>query len=188
MPLLSSCLDYCQTFINFGQICHFYKIVICQDAPFCHLICIWPNSWTLYFFRNLTFSPKFAIFWQSPLVKFPLFVTSFEFLANLWWILAQSPIFLICQFRELANCQYCLVAVDVTAAMLVVKNKSICLLWEPNFIFMLIIREKLYCIDPQHCRLVSWLQTKNASFVVSFKIFVRPLINANSPISKNSFS
>ena len=80
------------------------------------------------------------------------------------------------------------VAFDVTAAMLVVKNKSICLLFEPNSIFMLIIREKLYCIDPQHCRLVSWLQTKNASFVVSFKIFVRPLMNPNSPISKNSFS
>jgi len=29
MPLLSSCLNFC-------QICHFYKIVICQDAPFCH--------------------------------------------------------------------------------------------------------------------------------------------------------
>ena len=36
MPLLSSCLHFCQTFINFCQICHFYKIVICQDAPFCH--------------------------------------------------------------------------------------------------------------------------------------------------------
>ena len=56
MPLLSSCLDFCQTFINFYQICHFYKIVICQDAPFCHLISIWPNSWTLHFCRNLPFS------------------------------------------------------------------------------------------------------------------------------------
>ena len=36
MPLLSSCLHFCQTFINFCQIYHFYKIVICQDAPFCH--------------------------------------------------------------------------------------------------------------------------------------------------------
>ena len=36
MPLLSSCLHFCQTLINFCQICHFYKIVICQDAPFCH--------------------------------------------------------------------------------------------------------------------------------------------------------
>ena len=56
MPLLSSCLDFCQTFIKFYQICHFYKIVICQDAPFCHLISIWPNSWTLHFCRNLPFS------------------------------------------------------------------------------------------------------------------------------------
>ena len=70
-----------------------------------------------------------------------------------------TTIFSICQFREIANCQYCLFALDVAAAMLVVKNKSICLLWEKNSIFMLIIREKLYCIDPQHCRLVSWLQT-----------------------------
>ena len=70
--------------------------------------------------------------------------------------------------------------------MLVVKNKSI---WEPNSIFMLIIREKLDYIDPQRCRLVSWLQTKNASFVVSFKIFARPLMNPNSPILQNmSFS
>ena len=54
---------------------------------------------------------------------------------------------------------------------------------------MLIIREKLYCIDPQHCRLVSWLQTKNDYFVVSFKIFATPLMNPNSPISQNlSFS
>ena len=37
---------------------------------------------------------------------------------------------------------------------------------------MLIIREKLYCIDPQHYR-----QTKNDYFVVSFKIFARPLMN-----------
>ena len=32
---------------------------------------------------------------------------------------------------------------DVTAAMLVVKNKSIFLLWELNSIFMLICREKI---------------------------------------------
>ena len=36
MPLLSSCLHFWQTFINFCQICHFYKIVICQEAPFYH--------------------------------------------------------------------------------------------------------------------------------------------------------
>ena len=55
MPLLSSCL-------NFWQICHFYEIVICQDIPFCHLICIWPNPWTVHFCRDLPFSPKFAMF------------------------------------------------------------------------------------------------------------------------------
>ena len=36
MPLLSSCLHFCQTFINFCQICHLDKIVISQDAPFGH--------------------------------------------------------------------------------------------------------------------------------------------------------
>ena len=43
MPPLSYCLHLCQTLINFCQICHFHKIVVCQDALFCHLICIWPN-------------------------------------------------------------------------------------------------------------------------------------------------
>ena len=59
------------------------------------------------------------------------------------------------------NSRYCWFARDVTAAMLVVKNKSISLLWELNSIFMEILWEKLYCIDPQHGRLVTWLQTKN---------------------------
>ena len=36
----------------------------------------------------------------------------------------------------------CWFARDVTAAMLVVKNKSISLLWEQNSIFMQILREK----------------------------------------------
>ena len=40
------------------------------------------------------------------------------------------------------------------AAMLVVKNKSICLLWELLF---------SCCIDLQHGRLIKWLQTKNMS-------------------------
>ena len=47
---------------KFCQICHFYKIAICQDAPFCHLICIWPNPWILHFCRDLPFPPKFAMF------------------------------------------------------------------------------------------------------------------------------
>ena len=94
-------------------------------------------------------------------------------------ILAQFPIFSICQFREIANSQYCWFALDVAAAMLVVKNKSISLLWEPDSIFILILGEKLYCIDPQHGRLVLWLQTKNASFVVSFNSFATPLMNPN---------
>ena len=57
---------------------------------------------------------------------------------------------------------HCWFAGDVTAAMLVVKNKSISLLWELNSIFMQMLREKkFYRIDPQHGRLVTWLQTKN---------------------------
>ena len=49
---------------------------------------------------------------------------------------------------------YCWFVRDVTAAMLVVKNKNTSLLREVNSIFMLILREKFYCIDPQHGRLV----------------------------------
>ena len=41
--------------------------------------------------------------------------------------------------RQEGNCWF---ARDVTAAMLVVKNKSISLLWEQNSIFMQILREK----------------------------------------------
>ena len=49
---------------------------------------------------------------------------------------------------------YCWFARDVTAAMLLmVKNKSIPLVWEQNSTFMYIIQEKIYCVDPQHGRL-----------------------------------
>ena len=54
------------------------------------------NFWhTRHFCRNLPFSPKFAILllWSQS-VKIPLFVTSVEVLPNLWWILAQFPVFL----------------------------------------------------------------------------------------------
>ena len=47
-------------------------------------------------------------------------------------------------------------------------------------IFVLVLREKFCCIDPQHGSLVTWLQTKKASFVVSFKIFARSLIGGES--------
>ena len=57
---------------------------------------------------------------------------------------------------------YCWFARDVTAAMLVVNNKSVSLRWELNSIFMQILRQKLYCFDHQHGRLVTWLQTKNS--------------------------
>ena len=52
-------------------------------------------------------------------------------------------------------------ASDVTAAMLVVKNKRVSLRWEMNSIFMQILQKKFFCIDHQHGRLVTWLQTKN---------------------------
>ena len=58
------------------------------------------------------------------------------------------PHFLSLPIREIANCQYCSFALEVMAAMLVVKNKSICLLWELNSIFPLILREQFDCIDP----------------------------------------
>ena len=43
---------------------------------------------------------------------------------------------------------YCWFARDVTAAMLVVKNKNISLLWELNSIFRLILREKILLFWP----------------------------------------
>ena len=44
--------------------------------------------------------------------------------------------------------------------MLVVKNKSIYLLWELN-------EKKFYRTDRLHSRLVTWLQTKNFDFVIA---------------------
>ena len=146
MPLLSSCLDYCQTFINFCQICHFYKIVIFQDAPFCHLISIWPNSWTLHFCRNLPFS------YNRHLSSLPSLSPHLSFCQTFDKFLLNPPFSQFSNFVKSQNCQYCWSALDVTAPMLMVKNKSI---WEPNSIFMLIIREKLYCIDAQHCLVVA---------------------------------
>ena len=60
--------------------------------------------------------------------------------------------------RSMAGWAHCWFARDVTAAMLMVKNRSISLLWEPNSIFMYILQEKIYSIDSQHGRLVRWLQ------------------------------
>ena len=56
---------------------------------------------------------------------------------------------------------HCWFARDVTAAMLVVKNKSISLLWELKSIFIKFFEEIFFCFDPQHGRLITWLQTKN---------------------------
>ena len=56
---------------------------------------------------------------------------------------------------------YCWFASDVTAAMLVVKNKRVSLRWEMNSILMQILQKNFFCIDHQHGRLVTWLQTKN---------------------------
>ena len=56
----------------------------------------------------------------------------------------------------------CWFARDVTVAMLVVKNKSIFLLLGTELHFHVnSSTKKFYCIDPQHVRLVTWLQTKN---------------------------
>ena len=62
------------------------------------------------------------------------------------------------------NCSaaYSWFASDVTAAMLVVKNKRVSLRWEMNSILMQILQKNLFCIDHQHGRLVTWLQTKNS--------------------------
>ena len=59
----------------------------------------------------------------------------------------------------LHNCRF---ASDVTAAMLGVKNKSVSLRWEMNSILIQILPKNFFCIDHQHGRLVTWLQTKNS--------------------------
>ena len=48
------------------------------------------------------------------------------------------------------------------AAMLVVKNNSLSLRWELHYIFMQILRKKMYCIDHKHGRQLTWLKTKNS--------------------------
>ena len=55
----------------------------------------------------------------------------------------------------------CWFARDVTAAMLVVKNKSVSLLWELNSISCKLFEKIFCCIDHQDGRLVTWLETKN---------------------------
>ena len=60
---------------------------------------------------------------------------------------------------------YCWFASDVTAAMLVVKNKRVYFRWEMNSILMQILQKNFFCIDHQHGRLVTWLQTKNCGRV-----------------------
>ena len=88
MPLLSSCLDFCQTFINFYQmplfvisflfgqtlelsifaeICRFLIIAICQVSPLCHLFWVFAkpliNSCPIPHFLNLPISwnPQLSI-------------------------------------------------------------------------------------------------------------------------------
>ena len=57
----------------------------------------------------------------------------------------------------MTNCWF---ASDVTADMVVVKNKSVSLRWEMNSILMQILPKNFFCID-HHGRLVTWLQAKN---------------------------
>ena len=54
--------------------------------------------------------------------------------------------------------------------MVVVKNKSISLLWDSCKIF----EKKFYCFDPQHGRLVTWLQTKKMPLKNTITLFVVP--------------
>ena len=52
---------------------------------------------------------------------------------------------------------------DVMAALLVVNNKNISILWEVDSIFMKILWNNVCCVDHQHVHHVTWLQTKNKS-------------------------
>ena len=73
-----------------------------------------------------------------------------------------SVAFNLCGFLKQIQVEtYCWFASDVTAAMLVVKNKRVSLRWEMNSILMQILQKNFFCINHQHGRLVTWLQTKN---------------------------
>ena len=91
-PLFSSCLNFC-------QICHVYKVVICQDVPFCHLIYIWPNPWTVHFAEICRFHLNLPYsYYNRHLSRFPSlspylslcqafdgFLPKFANFANLWF-------------------------------------------------------------------------------------------------------
>ena len=66
---------------------------------------------------------------------------------------------------------YCWFAGDVTAAMLVVKNKNNSLLWELNYFFYF-FREK-FLLYHQHGRLVTWLQTKDIATIMHLVRLIR---------------
>ena len=140
-------------------------------ADFCLFGLNLPFSYNRHLSRFPSLSPHLS-FWQT----FDGFLPNppFSQFDKIWWN-RQLSILLVCTWRHGGH-----------VGGLEQKHFS-----PPgtNSIFMLILWEKLYCIDSQHGRLVSWLQTNNASVVVSFKILARPLINPNSPISQNlSFS
>ena len=77
----------------------------------------------------------------------------------------------------------CLFVSDVTAAMLVVKNKRVSLRWEMNSILMQILQENFFCIDHQHGRLVTWLQTKNTGINQGIEVFSLTLKRLATPLA-----
>ena len=169
MPLLSSCLNFCQTFINFCQICHFYKIVIFQNAHFCHLICIWPNPWTLPLSRNLPFSPKFPFSCNRHLSRFPSLSPHLRFCQTFDGFL---PNYRFSQFANFVkSLTFNIAGLHLTSRRPCWWSRTKAFVSSGSQTLMLILREELYCIDRQHGRLV------------------RLLMNPNSPISQNlSFS
>ena len=95
--------------INSCQIFNFCKIAICQDDPFCHLICIFGHTLD-EFLTYSPFLPKFPLFDQSlpfsynrHLSRFPSLSPHLRFCQTFNRFLANSPFSPICHFRE--NCQ-----------------------------------------------------------------------------------
>ena len=76
---------------------------------------------------------------------------------------------------------YCWFASDVTVAMLVVKNKGISLHWEMNSILIQIWQKNFFCIDHQHGRFVTWLQTENLKFIINVLVFTTTV---EAPVSR----
>ena len=185
MPLLSSCLHFCQTFINFWQICHFIKLSFVK-LPLFVISFVFGQTLGLSIFAeicrfrlNLPFScnrhlpsfPSLSLHWvfakhlmdSCPIPHFLNLPISWN---------RQLSILLVCTWRHSGHVggqeQKHLSPLGTKLYFHVNYSRKIILYWSPTLPPCLVVANH-----------------KNAYFVVSFKIFARPLMNPNTPISQN---